>query len=232
MISDEIRNELFALQDKKYRDFQLSLIPGKTAGELIGVRTPALKAIAKKYSSRADAGDFLSDLPHSFFEEDQIHSFIISGTKDFVECVRVTEIFLPFVDNWATCDQLSPASFSKHSKDLLPHIRAWLASGRTYTVRFAIGMLMRHFLDADFDAKYPDAVASVRSGEYYVNMMIAWYFATALAKQYDAVLSFMTERRLDPWTHNKAIQKAIESRRITPERKEFLLGLKIPVPRH
>lgn len=166
-------------------------------------------------------------ISHRYFDENQLHAFIISETKDFEECAEQTERFLPYVDNWATCDQLSPKVFRKHRAELLPRIRRWISSEKTYTIRFGIGMLMQHFLDEDFDPACPELVASVRSEEYYVNMMIAWYFATALAKQYDAVLPYLQERRLSPWTHNKTIQKARESFRITKEQKEYLNSLKV-----
>ena len=227
MIRDDIRKELFAHQDLKYRDFQGGLIPGKTADVMIGVRTPELRKMAKVYVKREDVDEFLKDLPHEYFDEDQLHAFIISELKDYDRCMDEVEKFLPYVDNWATCDQLSPKVFKKHRAELLVRIRKWIASDRTYTVRFGIGMLMQHFLDEDFDPEYPERGAAVRSDEYYINMMIAWYFATALAKQYDAVIPYIENKRLDSWTHNKAIQKSIESYRITPEQKEYLRTLKV-----
>ena len=227
MINDEIRRRLFALQDIKYRDFQAKLIPGKTADVMIGVRTPELRKLAKEFAAREDIGEFLNDLPHKYFDEDQLHAFIISGMKDYERCMAETERFLPYVDNLATCDQMSPKIFKKHRADLAMKADRWLDSKETYTVRFAIGMLMEHFLEEDFDIKYPERVADIRSDEYYINMMIAWYFATALAKQYDAILPYIENKRLDDWTHNKTIQKAIESYRITPEQKEYLRTLKI-----
>ena len=227
MIKDEIRKELFALQDIKYRDFQAKLIPGKTAEVMIGVRTPELRKLAKELGKREDIGEFLTDLPHEYFDEDQLHAFILSGMKDYKECMEEVCRFLPFVDNWATCDQMSPKVFKKHRPALANQADRWLDSEHTYTVRFGIGMLMEHFLDEDFDLKYPERVAGLRSDEYYVNMMIAWYFATALAKQYDAIIPYIENRRLDLWTHNKTIQKAIESYRITPEQKEYLRTLRI-----
>ena len=222
-----VREVLFSMQDTKYRDFQSGLIPGKGADVMIGVRTPALRAYAKELVKEGDITSFLRDLPHKYFDEDQLHAFIISEIKDFDECMKETELFLPYVDNWATCDQMSPKVFKKHKKELLERIKIWLKSDKTYTVRFAIGMLMQHFLDDDFCIDYPEAVAGIRSDEYYINMMIAWYFATALAKQYDAVLPYITQNRLDVFTHNKAIQKSVESRRITPEQKEYLKTFKI-----
>ena len=226
MISDDIRKQLFEKQDIKYRDFQVKLIPGTDAGSMIGVRTPELRALAKVYAKDGEIDTFLKELPHRFFDENQLHAFIISEFKDFDRAMAETERFLPYVDNWATCDQMSPKVFKKNKKELLSHVKAWLSSSKTYTIRFGVGMLMEHFLDADFDLKYVEMVAKLRSDEYYVNMMIAWYFATALAKQYDAVLPFIEGNRLDTWTHNKAVQKACESYRITPEQKVYLKGLK------
>lgn len=228
-ITDEIRSELFRLQDEEYRDFQAKLIPTVAAGTMIGVRTPELRRLAKQMVKREDIGEFLSQLPHEYFDENQLHGFIVSELKDYGRCMAEVERFLPFVDNWATCDQMSPKVFGKHRQDLLVCVRKWLASDKTYTVRFAVGMLMEHFLDEDFDVSYLDMAAGIRSGEYYINMMTAWYFATALAKQYAAALPFIEEKRLDLWTHNKAIQKAIESRRITPEQKSYLRSLKVTV---
>ncbi len=227
MIREEIREELFRQQDKKYRDFQKKLIPTVAEDTVIGVRTPALRAYAKDLGKRAEVQEFLEDLPHAYFDENQLHAFLLSGMKDYEACIAGVDAFLPYVDNWATCDQMSPKVFKKHRKELLAKIREWLKSDETYTVRFAIGMLMEHFLDEDFDPAYPEMVSKVRSEEYYINMMTAWYFATALAKQYDAVLPYIREKKLDVWTHNKTISKAVESYRITPEQKAYLKTLKI-----
>ncbi len=226
-MSINIKEELFALRDEKYCEFQSKLIPGVDPDTMIGVRTPQLRALAKRIVKEGDARAFLDSLPHGYFDENQLHAFIISDIKDPAECMEDVERFLPYIDNWATCDQLSPKAFRKCRAQLFERIKKWIASGETYTVRFGIGMLMQHFLDDGFDPAYPELVASVRSDEYYVNMMKAWYFATALAKQYEAVLPFIEERRLDTWSHNKAIQKAIESYRITPEQKEYLRSLKV-----
>ena len=227
MIIEEIREELYRHQDLKYRDFQAKLIPGMEPEKMIGVRTPDLRKIAKQMAKREDIGEFLENLPHEFFDENQAHAFVISELKDYGRCVHEVERFLPFVDNWATCDQMSPKVFKKHRPELLDSIKEWIRSEHTYTVRFAVGMLMQHYLDEDFDPAYPEMVAEVQSEEYYIRMMIAWYFATALAKQYEAVLPYIEERRLEPWTHNKTIQKAVESYRITPEQKEYLKSLKV-----
>ena len=226
MITEEIREELFRLQDSKYREFQIKLIPNVTPDSVIGVRTPALRKYAKELAKREEIGEFLSNLPHRYFDENQLHAFIISQLKDFGRCMECVRAFLPYVDNWATCDQLSPKVFGKNKGDLLQQIREWIGSGDTYTVRFGIGMLMQYFLDDDFDPEHPELVAQIRSEEYYVNMMKAWYFATALAKQYEAVLPFIEGRRLDDWTHRKAIQKSVESYRITEEQKKYLKTLK------
>lgn len=226
MITEEIRAALLSMQNETFRDFNAKLIPGVADNEVIGVKTPELKALAKEYGKRKDIGDFLKDLPHRYFEEKQLHAFLIAGIRNFDACLAEVERFLPFIDNWATCDQLSPAVFKRRSRDLLPHVDRWIASGETYKIRFGILNLMRYFLDDDFDPAYPEKVAAVRSEEYYVNMMIAWYFATALAKQYDAVIPYLQNHRLAAWTHNKTIQKARESYRITPEQKEYLRRLK------
>ena len=227
MIREEIRQRLFELQDVSYRDFQVKLIPTVETESMIGVRTPALRKLAREYGKREDIGEFLQDLPHRYFDENQLHAFIISGIKDFETCIMYVEKFLPYVDNWATCDQMSPTVFKKKRQELLPYIREWVKSDRTYTVRFGIGMLMQHYLDEDFDPSYPEMVAGIKSEEYYISMMIAWYFATALAKQYDTVLPYIEEKRLDSQTHNRAIQKAVESYRITQEQKAYLKTLKI-----
>ena len=226
-LAEAIREQMFSLQDLKYREMQTGIIPTVKPESIIGVRTPELRRMAKELSGGEGTGEFLNDLPHRYFEENQLHAFIISGMKDYDACLAELERFLPYVDNWATCDQMSPKVFRKHRPELLRPIRKWIASSRTYTVRFGIGMLMEHYLDGDFDPVYPEMVAAVRSEEYYVNMMIAWYFATALAKQYDAVLPYIDNRRLAPWTHNKAIRKFIESYRIGPEQKEYLRTLTI-----
>ena len=227
MNRDEIVAELFQLRDQDYAMMQAKIIPTVTAERIIGVRTPALRAFARRLYKDSGTGEFLSSLPHRYFDEDQLHAFVISLEKDFDKCAAEVEAFLPYIDNWATCDQLSPISFKKEPERLLPYIEKWIKSDKTYRIRFAIGMLMQHFLDERFDTKYADMVAAVKSDEYYVNMMIAWYFATALAKQYEAVLPYLEEKRLDDWTHNKAIRKSVESFRIAAEQKEYLKTLKV-----
>ena len=223
----DLQRKLYDLQDPKYREMQIKIIPTINPESIIGVRTPELKTMAKEILKAGDYKDYLEELPHEFFEENQLQAFIISGMKDYDECMEELERFLPYVDNWATCDQMSPKIFKKYKEELLERIKEWINSEKTYTVRFGVGMLMEHFLDDDYDPKYPEMVAGVRSEEYYVNMMIAWYFATALAKQYESVLPFIEEKRLDDWTHNKAIQKSVESRRITEEQKIYLKSLKV-----
>lgn len=227
MIADEIRKELFSKQDMKYRDMQIKIIPNIDKDTIIGVRTPLLRSYAKQLSKRDDLNEFLDDLPHKYFDENQLHAFIISEFKDYSKCIDEVDRFLPYVDNWATCDQMSPKVFKKNKQALLKTVKQWIDSDKTYTIRFGIGMLMEHYLDEDFELSYPKIVAGIRSDEYYINMMIAWYFATALAKQYESVLPFIKEKKLDAWTHNKAIQKSVESYRISDEQKEYLKTLKI-----
>ena len=222
-----IQERLFQLQDEKYRDFNASLTPTAEKETMIGVRTPELRKLAKALFGTKEAEDFMAVLPHAYFEENNLHGFLIEQIKDYDACIAALERFLPYVDNWATCDLRSPKVFKKHKAELLEKIKEWLASGHTYTVRFGMGMLMAHYLDEDYREEYPALVASVQSEEYYIRMMQAWYFATALAKQYDSVLPFVEERRLEKWTHNKAIQKAIESRRVSDEQKAYLRSLKI-----
>lgn len=227
MINGEIVKTLFEFQDEKYRDFQSALTPTENKTEFIGVRLPLIRSYAKEIIKSDDISDFLEALPHRYFEENQLHAAVISEIKDFRECINELNRFLPYVDNWSTCDTLIPKVFKKHKKELLEHIDIWMKSGETFTIRFGIKMLMSYYLDDDFELIYPEKVAEIRSEEYYVNMMIAWYFATALAKQYESVLPFIEDKKLDTWTHNKAIQKSVESRRISPEQKEYLKSLKI-----
>ncbi|MCR5719993.1 MAG: DNA alkylation repair protein [Lachnospiraceae bacterium] len=224
---DEIEKLLFEERDSKFCDMQIKIIPNVKPETIIGVKTPVLRVLAKKIYKSGDAKQFMEKLPHKYFEENQLHAFIISQMKDFDECINEAERFLPFVDNWATCDQMTPESFKKNRKKLLDYINKWLKSSGEYTVRFGIKMLMTHFLDEDFDISYAQKVAEVISDAYYINMMRAWYFATALAKQYEAVIPFIEEKKLDVWTHNKSIQKSVESYRISDERKAYLKTLKI-----
>lgn len=222
-----LQARLFALRDEEYRDFNARLVPNRDKAEFIGVRTPQLRALAKALRGTAEAEAFMRALPHEYFEENQLHAFLIEQIKDFDACLAALDAFLPYVDNWATCDQLNPKVLGRDKPRLLAKIRLWLESDEPYTLRYAIGGLMRWFLDKDYSPEYSDLVAGVESEEYYVRMMAAWYFATALAKQYDAVLPYFTERRLPAWTHNKAIQKAVESYRVGDEHKARLRELKI-----
>ena len=224
---NEIQAELFRLQDLKYREFQSKLIPGLREDEMIGVRTPALRKYARELSKQDGVEEFLKDLPHLYFDENQLQAFLISAIKDYDRCIDAVNAFLPYVNNWATCDQLSPKVFKKHKRELLSQVEMWIESEETYTIRFGIGMLMQHYLDEDFCGDYPRMVSEICSDEYYVNMMVAWYFATALAKQYDEVLPYIETGKLQRWTHNKTIQKAIESYRIRPEQKAYLKSLRI-----
>lgn len=227
MNRDEIVTELFRMRDADYALLQAKIIPTVAADRIIGVRTPALRAFAKALYKDRDKEDFFSCTPHQYFDENQLHAFVISLEKDFDKCIAEVDAFLPFIDNWATCDQLSPKAFKREPEKLLQYIQSWIKSDQTYTVRFAIGMLMQHFLDERFEAGYADMVAEVRSEEYYINMMIAWYFATALAKQYERTVPYLEGRCLDGWVHNKAIQKSVESYRITDEQKAYLKTLKV-----
>ena len=222
----QVTEELFAMQDRKYKAFTQKLTPNIDPARIIGVRMPMLRKFAKDYAKTPQAADFLQALPHAYHEENLLHGCCIEAMRDFDRCVAALDAFLPYVDNWAVCDCMSPKVLGKQPDALLRHVERWLASGEDYTVRFAIGQLMRWFLDDRFDPRYPEMVAAVQSDEYYVNMMRAWYFATALAKQYDAVLPYLAQNRLDAWTHNKTVQKAVESFRVPPEHKAALRALK------
>lgn len=224
MRADQLSDVLFKNQDEAYRQMQVRLLPNIAPDTIIGVRTPVLRGIAKEMEDRYH---FLKALPHSCFEENQIHCFLLEREKDFGFVISEIERFLPYVDNWATCDQLRPQCFRKNRKTLLPYIRKWIASDEPFTIRFGIGMLMVHFLDDGYDKTLLELPASVDSEEYYVRMMIAWFFATALAKQYADALPYITTHRLDKWTHNKTIQKAIESDRVTQEHKKELVGYRL-----
>jgi len=226
-VTQFVQESLFGLQDLKYRDFHARLMPTVDPELVIGVRTPALRKFAKEFSKMPESELFLNQLPHKYYEENNLHGFLIAGMKDYDRCIREVDRFLPYVDNWATCDLMSPKIFKKHLPELLEQIKVWIASEHTYVIRFGIGMLMSFYLDEAFDERYLEMVSSVHSEEYYVNMMIAWYFATALAKQYEYVLPYIEEKRLEKWTHNKTIQKAVESYRITEDQKRYLKTLKI-----
>lgn len=221
-----ITEELFALQDVAYADFQAKLTPNIPRERFIGVRVPEARKLAKRLAQEPEAAIFLRDLPHTYYDENILHSLLLSEMKDYDACVAAVDAFLPYVDNWAVCDILSPKIFKKHKTALLEKIKEWSASKKTYTCRFGIEMLLSHFLDEDFKPAYLEIPASVHREEYYVRMMMAWFFATALAKQWDATIDYLEDCRLDPWTHNKTIQKARESKRITPKQKEYLKTLK------
>ena len=222
-----LQERLFAMQDKQYAAFQAKLTPGVPEESFIGIRVPVLRKFAKEFTKETECKEFLHQLPHEYYDENMLHGLLISEGKDYEECIRLTDRFLPFVDNWAVCDIMSPKVFTKHKKELLEKIKTWSKSSHVYTCRFGIETLMSHYLDKDFKAEYLEIPASVRSEEYYVKMMVAWFFATALAKQWDATIPYIEQNRLAPWTHNKTIQKAIESYRISPEQKDYLRTLKI-----
>ena len=226
-IKVDIQQELFALQDLSYRDFHAKLMPTVDKARVIGVRTPKLRAFAKEFGKTEGAKEFLKVLPHQYYEENNLHGLLIEQIKDYPTLIRELNRFLPCIDNWATCDLLTVRVVKKHLDTFTEEVERWLASDHTYTIRFGIGMLMRYYLEEHFSLEYPEKVAKIRSEEYYVNMMRAWYFATALAKQYEAIFPFLEEKRLDAWTHNKTIQKAIESYRITQEQKVYLRTLRI-----
>ena len=234
---DSIAKTLRQMANPKTAAFTAKIIPNVDPKTILGIKTPELRALAKellasqKRAALAPAAQkFLKSLPHKYFEENQLHGFVVSGIKDFDQCVAELERFLPYIDNWATCDQTSPVCFKKHKAELLPRVKKWIKSKHVYTARFAIVNLMRHFLDEDFVPEYLEMVAAVKSGEYYIKMVVAWFFAEALAKQWDAALPYIKAKRLEAWTHNKAIQKARESFRISDEKKELLAGMKVALP--
>lgn len=221
-----IEERLYELQDKKYRDFTIKLSPTVDPDTVIGVRLPALRALAKELRSNKAAEEFMAVLPHRFFEENHLHSFLLHDIRDFNEAVREVERFLPYVDNWAVCDSIRVKAFEKYPERLMPYIDKWIASDHTYTVRCGVLCMMTYLLNENFSAEQLEKAAVIQSDEYYINMMRAWYFATALAKQYEATLPFIENDRLDKWTHNKTIQKAVESYRVTDEHKAYLKTLR------
>ena len=227
-----IYERLLEVQDLEYKDFQSKLVPNISPDTMIGVRTPQMRAIAKEIAKSGEAKEFLESLPHKYYEENIIHFFVVSLIKDFDECVREVEKFLPYIDCWPVCDQSSQKVFKKNHGKILPLIKKWISSDHVYTSRFGMRILMNEFLDEDFKSEYLKWVASKmppsnQDADYYLKMMVAWYFATALAKQYDATVPFIERNKLEPWTHNKAIQKAMESFRVSDEHKEYLRTLKI-----
>lgn len=225
-IEKYVQDKLFELQDLKYKDFNAKLIPTVASELIIGVRTPVLRKFAKEFSKDPRCTDFLESLPHKYYEENNVHAFLIEQIGDYDRTIEELERFLPYVDNWATCDMMRPKVFKKNPDRLLENIKDWIKSDKTYTIRFGIEILMTFYLDELFSPEYPEMVLSVKSDEYYVKMMVAWYFATALAKQYNEILPIIIRGLSDKWTHNKAIQKACESYRITDEQKKYLRTLK------
>lgn len=221
-----LQAELFSLQDLKYKDFQQRLMPTVNPDKVIGIRAPVLRKFAKDFSKRAEAERFIKNLPHKYFEENNLHAFLLEEIKDYDVLIQELNRFLPFVDNWATCDGLRPKILKNYKTELLDDIKIWLKSPNTYTVRFAVNCLMNYFLEEDFKPEYLQWVKNIESEEYYINMVRAWYFATALAKQYDETVKILENKELDKWTHNKTIQKAIESYRVSAERKKTLRKLK------
>ena len=222
----EIQERLFEMQDVEYQAFQCKLMPTVEPDSVIGVRMPQLRQFAKEIAKREDIGDFLEQLPHQYYEENNLHGLIVEAMKDYDLCIAQLDRFLPYVNNWATCDMMSPKIFKKHLSQLLQPIQRWMAAEDVYMVRFGIGMLMKFYLDDAFEPEYLEWVAAIQSDEYYINMMIAWYFATALAKQYDSTIPFLEKRQLSTWVHNKTIQKAIESYRIKDDQKTYLRTLR------
>ena len=223
---NKIVEELFKLQDKDYRDFQAKLIPNVGIDYFIGVRTPNLRKYAKEMIKNQSYESFLEELPHKYFDENQLHAFILSEIKDYNQLITYINSFLPYIDNWATCDQLTPNILKKNRDKLIKEIKRWLKSKEIYTLRFSIKMLMQHYLDDEFKEEYLNLVSKIKTEDYYLKMMISWYFATALSKQYPIAVKYLEEHKLDKWIHNKTIQKAIESYRITPEQKKYLKSLK------
>jgi len=224
---EKLQKALFDNQDKEYRVFQQKLMPGIELENIIGVRLPVIRKIAKENAKTEDAKKFLDLLPHKYYDENQLHGFLINLIKDYDECVKRIDEFLPYVDNWAVCDSINPKMLSKHKEELIKDIKRWVSSKETYTIRHGIHMLMAFFLDSDFKKEYLEIPAKIVSEEYYVNMMIAWFFATALAKKWDATITYIEEKKLPVWVHNKTIQKAIESYRVNEEHKQYLRTLKI-----
>lgn len=222
----DLQNRLFELQDIKYRDFHSKLMPNIKKEAIIGIQIPVLRIFAKEFAKTPESKVFLKELPHQYYEENNLHMMLILAIKDYEKCLSEIERFLPYIDNWATCDMPAPKCFESHKQELLGPIRQWISSDQTYVIRYGIGMLMRLYLEEDFSPEYPEMVAQISSEEYYVKMMVAWYFATALAKQWDAVIPYLEQKRLLDWTHRKAIRKAIESYRITKPQKEYLRTLK------
>ena len=223
----DIEKELRRLSDPAYADFQSRLTPDIGREKFLGVRVPQVRMLAKQLVKEGKAETFLSSLPHTYYDENMLHGLILSEWKDYGDCMERLEAFLPFVDNWAVCDIMSPKCFRKNREALLPKLREWMASEHTYTCRFAIEELMSLYLDEYFREEYLSWVSSVRGEDYYRKMMVAWFFATALAKQWESTVPYLTGHKLSPWVHQKTIQKAVESYRIPADRKEYLKSLRI-----
>lgn len=223
---EEIRMRLYSLQDPEYRAFHSRLMPEVPMEKIIGVRIPLLRTLAKELNREGKGEVVFSSLPHETYEELNLHGFLIEYIRDYDSCVKALEQFLPYVDNWATCDMVSPKILGKHRDRLLEQIKAWIRSDHDFTVRYGLGMLMRYYLDEEFKAEYLELAAGIKREEYYVRMMVAWFFATALYKQYDASVQYLQERRLPQWVHNKTISKACDSQRMTKEQKEYLKSLR------
>ena len=223
----EIRECLLAKKDEAFQQFQSRIVPNVPQESIIGIRVPELRRLAKEYRNTREAETFLSELPHSYYEENMLHIMLLCLEKDFQKCVEGLDRFLPYADNWAVTDQSSPKCFKKHHEELIPIITGWVNSDHVYTARYGINIFMREFLDSDFDIKYAELISQKRGEDYYLKMIIAWYFATALAKQYDAIIPYIEQQKLETWIHNKAIQKAVESFRVTDEHKAYLKTLKI-----
>lgn len=221
-----IQKRLLELSDEKNADFSAKLTPGIDREKFLGVRIPASRKLAKEIIKENEHKDFLNSLPHKYYDENILHSILISEIKDYDECIKYIDEFLPYVDNWAVCDTMSPKAFKNKHERLMNNILRWVDSDQTYTIRFGLKILMAHFLDNDFKKEYLEIPAKIKSDEYYINMMIAWFYATALAKQWDSTIVYIENGVLDKWVHNKAIQKARESYRITAEQKEYLKSLK------
>ena len=226
MTVEEIEKSLFEMRDISYKNFHEKLIPTVNPSSIIGVRTPRLRSLASEIFKQSNYQAFLSSLPHKYYEENNLHAFVIETIKDYEKAMEETERFLPYVDNWATCDSFSPKIFKRYPEQVYEKAKRMFASGQTYTIRYGVGLLMTNFLDEEFRPEMPQLVADIVSEEYYVNMMCAWYMATALAKQEESILPYLTEKRLPVWVHNKTIQKAVESRRISPEMKKYLRTLR------
>ena len=217
-----VYERLLSYQDKTYKEFQSKLVPNIDKETIIGVRTPQIRSIVKEIFGTEEANIFLKTLPHQYYEENLVHIFLVSKIKDYDECVKEIERFLPYIDCWPVCDQATPLVFKKNHDKLLPYIKKWIKSNKVYTARFGIRMLMNEFLNDDFKEEYLELVSSKKGEDYYLKMMIAWFFATALAKQYNATIKYIENKCLDPWIHKKTIQKAIESYRVSDEHKEYL----------